>query len=183
VFISSCGSTEEEPKNSFTYNNTTYVINDAFIQDFGDYDLIDDQVSENTHHLYLFGFTDGSIVTNEQYISENGSYAILLYSYSPINVDTAGFSEGVFKCTSLQDFYSGSEELRDEYFFTFSSLVLDANNDGFIYLDNDDSRQFNSGVVNIAGADSTFQLFFRMDLSFGKKLDGSFSGDFQFFNQ
>jgi len=122
VFISSCGSTEEEPKNSFTYNNTTYVINDAFIQDFGDYDLIDDQVSENTHHLYLFGFTDGSIVTNEQYISENGSYAILLYSYSPINVDTAGFSEGVFKCTSLRISIPAQKNSEMNIFLLFPAL-------------------------------------------------------------
>ena len=180
VFFYACDSTtEEEPTGSFQFGSTTYQINDGLIQDLGMDDLIDDQTNDPTHYLYLFAFSDGNIVTDQNYYTENASYIIFLYCYSPLSVADTTFSEGVFNFCSLSDYYSGSEDLRDQYFYVSSFILFDSDADGFIYS-NEDYKQFNDGVVNINGADSTFQVFMRIGISLGTEVNGSYKGDFEF---
>ena len=178
IFYACDSTTEEEPTGSFQFGNTTYQINDGLIQDLGMYDLINDQSNDSTHYLYLFTFSDGNIITDQNYYTENGSYIIFLYCFSPLTATDTTFTQGAFKYCSYSDYYSGSEDLRDQYFYVASYILFDSDANGNI-LPSEERKEFNDGVVNINGADSTFQVFMRIGISLGTEVNGSYKGDFE----
>ncbi|GEM_PF-2371237 len=181
ITLAGCKDEIEEPTNSFEYSGLTYQIRDAIIQDIGPVDIINDDESKNTHHGYLVGFSDGDIQNDKEYIAEDARYVMVFYAYSPLITDTIGFNEGIYNYGSWLDFLDGDEDFLDETFFTVSSIIFDDDFDGLIYSD-EETKEITGGIVNIQGTKPSYDMFFRLDLSLGKKINGNYSGLFEFVN-
>ncbi len=175
-FFFGCSDDPEELNNAFRIGADVYSINDGIIVDNGLWDLVNDDVDEYTHYSYIFWMTDGKVAPTSNYLADSSAtYALILFTYAPVDPAGGEFSEGIFKNVGDQDFYNGLEEMKDNYLFARSYACFDENNDGIVEF-NEGLVPINGGIDRIFGDPEKYNMNFTFNFSLGKKAEGRYSG-------
>ncbi|SFT86126.1 Cadherin domain-containing protein [Algoriphagus locisalis] len=123
----------DEVSNDLSFNGTNYTFIDGLIEDYGNYNPIDDEGDLSTHYNYDFIIIDDEIkiTTVEEngesyteYNAENATISVYAELFSP---NANSFQPGTFEFTNLEGITK--EDVVGDYFFRYMGLEIDPNSE------------------------------------------------------
>lgn len=181
AMLFSCSDDDEDKgpaaTNSFTYSGNEFEIKDGFIDDSGEWELIDDPDGFTpSHYLYVFHMTDGTfeLTPNSYYAESNAEYVVYL---SLFYSSTTTFGTGEYSFVDPDN--ATENDLKNKPVFT-GSIWFDQNGNGERDWSTEDDLEAVGGTVTVSGSDKNYTLHFELQLEDGKTLKGSYGAEFKY---
>ncbi|WP_225000147.1 hypothetical protein [Cesiribacter sp. SM1] len=167
--ITSCDDDDAKPASApIMFDGKGYTAQKGFAFDFGP-DLAE------THYNYDFALVDQANVTLDDLEDADEIEAKFLLYAELFSPGSDEFRTGTFT------YDAQATDVEGDYYFNQLSLVVDSNNDGKL-SDSDNEYLPQSGTVTVSGSANNYTLSLDLTMAGGKKLTGSYSGNFQYFD-
>ncbi|MCC9166928.1 hypothetical protein [Pontibacter harenae] len=193
----SCSKDDDEDttpslNNQIEYNGTTYNIQTGIIEDWGSVGLSDGDedlyISNDnvTHYNYDVSITDGTLQANSDGELENVGATVFVYA-ELLSPGTTNFTTGTFSYIEYEDDLT-QEQIDAKYnnksFFEDAYIVIDANGNGTLDASDASSIAYaTGGTITVSGSNNNYTVDYNLTLDNGRTIVGSYSGDFQYFDQ
>ena len=148
---------------NFMFDGKGYTARKGFVVDNG---------GLQTHYNYDFYLVDKADITLSDLESSTGELNTTFFLFAELfSPGDDEFRTGTFTFNENAD--------DDDYFFVDVDLVVDSNNDNKLSLA-DTFYDAEGGTITVAGTPNNYTLTFNLTLDNGKKLTGSYTGNFQY---
>jgi hypothetical protein len=165
----SCEDDDAKPASApITFDGKGYTAQKGFAFDFGP-DLAE------THYNYDFALVDQPNVTLGDLEDAEQIDAKFLFYAELFSPGSDKFRTGTFT------YDAQGTEVEGDFYFNQSNLIVDSNNDGKL-SELDTTYDPQAGTVTVSGSANNYTLSLDLTMVGGKKLTGSYSGNFQYFD-